>query len=431
MNSMLVGLHPTEDVMRSAARIASDGWEVGPRLNPCVCGKPWHLHVNGAPAGCPGYQHDPADALAQVACWADSRSAMDDVADHNRAVRKQRTAGRWQVSPSDVGSCRRQLWYRENPPPGYVPLRQNTRKADAGTAMHAGITEARAALYPWRKHKVLVPIPGLDRDGEADEYDPITATVEDWKTAGHRAWEQIGLHGPYERAWRQAFIYAYALECAGYEVRRVRIRYIHRETGDEETFTRPYDQQYALESLGELVNLVTMLDAGIEPEREGRGPGVDPMCDFCPARAHCWQMDAADAAARSPQTFVAFGAEPDPSDPDVLWAVEQAGQARQRRLAAEKAEMAAKALADVDAGVYGDWEVRRGTIRRPDYRGAYERLIAALEDREALPPDERPSLSRLLDRPVPVNVSSTLTITPVRKATKEQPVPIAVGKGVA
>lgn len=424
-----VGGYPDQSLLSRAAAVAAAGWPIGPRLNPCECGAPWHAHTDSAVgdadrSACSTYRHDPADALAQEACYADGRLAMDDVADHNRAVRAGRAAGRWQVSPSDVGSCPRQVWYRENPPADYKPLLEDTRKADVGTAIHAGVTEARAALYPWRRHKVRVPIPGLDRDGEGDEYDPLTATLEDWKTAGGPTWDRIGLHGPYERAWKQALIYAYALVCAGYEVRRVRIRYIHRENGREETFTRPYDEQAALDALGELVNLVTMLDAGVVPARAGRGPGVDPLCDRCPARDHCWSTAAAEAAGRTPQTYDRFGADPAADDPEVLWAVAQAGHARLERLAAEKDEDACKALADVDAGTYGDWQVKRGSTSRRQYREAYEQLVDALEEWRLLPPDERPPLSQLV-KPVPVTRSRKLEIVPVRKATKEQPVPIA------
>lgn len=424
------GLYLDPGIVKQAAAVAAAGWwPMGPWPAVCVCDAPRHLHAGpdftgAGPSGCPEYRPDLADHLAWRACEVDGRLAMDDVADHNTALRGERAAGRWQVSPSDVGGCRRAIWYRENPPAGYEPLPADTRKADAGTAMHAGLTEARSALYPWRLHKVRVPIPGLDRDGEGDEYDGVTATLEDWKTSGPATWDYIGRHGPRERAWKQTFIYAYALICAGYEVRRVRIRYIHRETGAEETFTRPYDEAFALEALGELVNLVTMLDAGLEPVRDGRGPDVDPMCDRCPARKHCWNMDAAQAAGRTPQTYTVHGANPDASDPAVVWSVAEAGQTRLARLDLEKDEKAYKALADVDAGTYGDWVVKRGSTGRRQDREAFEQLVDALHDWQETPEDERPPLLSLI-KPVRVKRSSTLTIEPVRKATKETPPPIA------
>jgi hypothetical protein len=347
---------------------------------------------------------------------------MADVADHNTAERAKRADGRWQVSPSDVGSCPRQVWYREAPPDGYVPLPEDTRKADAGTAFHAGITEARAALYPWREHKVRIVIPGLDRDGEGDEYDPITATLEDWKTAGKATWDHIGVHGPRERAWKQGFIYAYALRLAGRLVERVRLRYINRETGEEEVFTREYDEAYALAALGELVNLVTMLDAGLEPLRAGRGPDVDPLCDLCPARMHCWNIPAARAAGLTPQTYTVHGPNPTAEDPQVVWAVEEAGRARLERLDREKDEKAYKALADVPEGVYGTFEVTRGGGRKAQHKEAFEELLTRLEEWNATPEDERPPLLSIIPA-VRMKPFKKLEIVPVRKATTEKPVP--------
>ncbi|MEU3455568.1 hypothetical protein ABZ671_18505 [Micromonospora sp. NPDC006766] len=421
--------------MNRSAAIVAAGWPIGPWPSGCLCGAAAHLHAGElhagpGPDGCPAYRPDPAWDLAWAVLAADERLAMDDVATHNTAARGERAAGRWQVSPSDVGSCPRQVWYREAPPDGYEPLPDDTRQADAGTAMHAGITEARAALYPWREHKVRVHIPGLDRGGEADEYDPVTATVEDWKTAGKATWDHIGVYGPWEKAWKQSFIYAYALAVAGRPVRRVRIRYIHRETGVEETFTRPYDESYALGALGELVNLVTMMEAGLEPIRAGRGPDVDPLCDRCPARAHCWAISAAKVAGLTPQTYTVHGPNPTADDPQVVWAVEEAGRARLERLDREKDEKAYKALADVPEGTYGTFEVKRGSTRRSQHKEAFEQLVDRLEDWAATPEDERPPLLSIVPN-VRVKRFPTLEIVPVRKASTEKPVPVHAARAVA
>lgn len=427
------GLHPSPDpdLLARAAAIAAAGVLVGP--DDCLCGAARETHqgddfAGPGPAGCPAYRPDPARQLAWAAIRADGRHAMADVAEHNRGLRAERAAGRWQVSPSDAGACPRQVWYRENPPEGYTPLPEDSRKADAGTAFHAGITEARAALYPWRMHRVRLTVPGLDRDAEGDEYDPITATLEDWKTAGDATWAYIGVNGPRDAAWKQAFVYAYALVVAGHVVRRVRIRYIHRESGEEETFTRPYDEAYALAALGELINLVTMLDTGLEPPRGGRGPDVDPLCDRCPAREHCWNMPAARRAGRTPQTYTMHGANPQADDPEVLWSVAEAGRARLERLDREKDEKAYKALADVDPGIYGEWVVKRGSTGRPQHRQAFEHLVEALQNWVQMPDEDRPPLLSLIPA-VPVKRSRTLEIVPVRKASTEEPVPIAADAG--
>lgn len=418
-------------VVQQAAAIAATGWPVGPYPDPCgLCAAPRWAHTgddNTGPAkACTGYQPDPAWRLLADALDADERLAMDDVAEHGRRVRDERRADGWQVSPSDAGRCPRAVWYRECPPDGHVPLPEDTRKADAGTAIHTGLTAARRALYPWRIYDIKVTVPGLDRPGRGDEYDPITATLEDWKTAGDAAWRQIGLSGPYTSAWHQALVYALGLNRAGIPVRRIRLRYIHREKGWEETFTVAYDEQLALDALAGLVELSTQLDLGIVPDRAGTGPTNDSICQRCAHRIHCWDMDAAEQAGRTPETYARFGANPAADDPDVQWAVAQAGYARQERLAAQKDENACKALVDVDAGTYGDWVVKRGATRRPDYHAAFDELVERLHQYAA--GDEL-----LADRPVtalipvvPVNVSRKLEIEPVRKAAKQQPVPPVV-----
>lgn len=388
------------DLLAAAQRWASAARDIGPSPEPCLCGQPFWRHTgpawDGPAEDCPGYRLDPAWQLAQDALEAGSRDAMADVADHNRDSRAHRARAGWRISPSDAGRCPRAIWYRNRPPADYLPLPEDTRAADAGTAMHAGITAARSARYPWRRYALLVAIPGLDQDGEIDEYDPVTGIVEDWKTAGDYTWEYVQEHGPYQHAWEQALIYAFALAQAGHLVKTVQIRYINRKTGWElPPFTREYSARAAQQAVGRLIRVAQMLDTDLVPPREGQGPTSDPQCQRCPAREHCWQMEAAAEAGRTPESYVAFGPDPQASDPAVIWAVEQAGLLRERRLALEKKEDAAKALAGLPPGKYGQWEVVRTSTRRADWHKAYDRLLGRLDFWWEMSPPDRPPLTQL------------------------------------
>ncbi|MBM0205785.1 hypothetical protein JNW90_24280 [Micromonospora sp. STR1s_5] len=384
---------PTLDwVTVQASNIVAAGWPIGPRPLTCVCGAEYGRHLaqlagdGDGPGDCPGYVRDPADALAEQALDAADNSLVEDIARHQQSqhVSRRRLPG---PRASDVGACRRQVWYRETPPEGYEPRPMPPGRAAAiGTAIHKAGEEARRALYPWRMHEVEAPIPGLSSVPRIDEYDPVTGRVSDTKSCGNWMWDVYGDDGPPQSAWDQLDVNAYALDINGLPVKDVEIIGVKRENGDDESHVRPYDPERALLALDRLLELGTMLELGITPPRDGTGT-QDFRCRFCPALEHCWNVEAAAAARRSPESWTLLGPEPD--DASIEWAAGVMRQHADTYNAADKAKKAAATLLEgIKPGTYGELVVGVTEREMPDYKGTHERNMGYL----ALDPEHRPPI---------------------------------------
>lgn len=278
----------TPHVIGRAGRLAhdSDVGTIGPRLDPCVCGAPRHEHrgrtrQGGHANGCRRYRLDPAYPLAWAAHLADSRSLYRDALDYDnlqRAGRPPRAEGEWSLGPSDVTTCPRAIWYRNLPPDDLVTNPTDKHAAVIGGIIHDGYQRAQQELYPWRLFERYVEVPGLDREGRYDSFDPITGVLTDIKTAGDWVWDHLAADGPDEDVWEQPQLYGLALTRLGYTVRTVRLVYVERKSGYDEPYERPYDEQAALAALDRLVGYATALDNGEVLPRSRSGPSTDPIC---------------------------------------------------------------------------------------------------------------------------------------------------------
>ena len=410
---------------------------LGQWADPCVCGAPrWehaggnrsgrHAPTVGTPNGCKRWAENKIEALAWRAVEADGRKMLPDFKRHDRAQNPGQpvTPGQLRVRPSDGDTCKRQVWYRNFPPEDYRPLPTDERAATIGTALHKSLLDAWAALYPWRLIEHEVTIPGLDRNGRLDSFDPLTGVLDDVKTAGTWKWDLIGDEGPTEGTWNQAAIYALALSRAGHTVRTIRLRYIHREKGYEEKFERTYTDMMGRTALRDLTALASVLDAyrqavddgdtelaeDLIPEREGRSHNAFP-CSFCPARGHCWSIDRATALGRSPESFTILG--PAPADDAVAATLAEYDAARKAETAGKNAKAFAKSLLDgIDHGTYGEW-VYAVTTQNPKDSGAYIRL---LQENYDMPAEFRPALS---DLPQPTRREERIAVKRVRAAKRE------------
>ncbi len=368
------------------------------------CGVPQFAH-DDQEAG-HGHELSAAWLLAEQALGAADRQVMDDVVEHLNA--QYRPSGKSGPSPSDAGACRRQLWYRDHGHtlPDYTPNTEiDERRAALGSLVHRAAQEAGEARYPWRRYEMPIQIPGLERGGRIDCYDPVLGEVTDDQTAGRAKWQMFGDDGPTEAKWEQAAIYGYALAMQDMPVRTLRIIAINRDTGVEEHFHREFDPAFGLAALDKLLEVATVLEAGVMPPRDGFGP-KHWMCEWCPALAHCWNVDAATKAGRSPESYTLLG--PEPEDPSIVWAGRQALEAAAERLKWEKREKRAKALlqglkarrygADREDGgieITDSWNTSYG------YKEAYETLRALY----ALPEAQRPPVAELPDVPVSRSVT--------------------------
>ena len=343
--------------------------DVAPVLGPfpdlCICGAPrWeHAGANHSgkhvpPAGtsfngCKRWAADKIEELAWQAVNADGVKLLTTFRKHDRHLtpRNPMQPGQLSVRPSDTGACKRQVWYRNFPPEGYVPAPVDERKATIGTALHKSLLDAWAWAYPWRLIEHEVTLPGLDRKGRIDSYDPLTGVLDDVKTAGDWKWETLGADGPTEDTWDQGFIYGLALFRAGHDVRFIRLRYVHREAGKEEPFVRPFTEAAGRAALRNLTALASILDqyrqaeddgdhelaAALIPAREGTSHKSFP-CSFCPARLHCWNVTEAERAGRSPESWTVLGPDPETeaieatlADYDAARSAERDGQAGPRK----------------------------------------------------------------------------------------------------
>lgn len=300
----------------------------------CHCGAPRAAHAGrkhlghcrghgmdaqSCPDGCRRFWPARGERLRLRALAAFDEDLMVPIAEADKArprsrkTEEARAAGQFGVGPSDIGSCRKRIEYRENPPPDFEPIDVDHASAYEGTLLHDGITKARRARYPWRKFGVVVHVPGLDRPGEADEVDPILGLCVDYKTAGSYKWDMVGDYGPPESEWDQVFMYGLGLEDAGIPVEHVELHYYNRENfRNPERFRRPYSRARALAAVQRLHAILDDLDAGRELPRDESGPSTSSICrNWCEAVLHCWNVAEADLNRRSPESWLLVHDDPD------------------------------------------------------------------------------------------------------------------------
>jgi CRISPR/Cas system-associated exonuclease Cas4 (RecB family) len=166
-----------------------------------------------------------------------------------------------QIGPSEVGGCRRKVWYRLNDQPetndGELKL-----AAIMGTAIHAEIERALAD-NPDVLIETEVEYNGMK--AHIDCFVPSTGDVIDWKTSKVR---NLSYFPTNQQRW-QVQLYGYLLAKNGYAVNRVSLVAIARD-GDErdvKVHTEDYDESIALEALGWL--------AAVKEAKEAPAPEKD------------------------------------------------------------------------------------------------------------------------------------------------------------
>jgi CRISPR/Cas system-associated exonuclease Cas4 (RecB family) len=166
-----------------------------------------------------------------------------------------------QIGPSEVGGCRRKVWYRLNDQP---ETNDNELKLAAimGTAIHAEIEKALAD-NPDVLIETEVEYNGMK--AHIDCFVPGTGDVIDWKTSKVR---NLSYFPSTQQRW-QVQLYGYLLAKNGYAVNRVSLVAIARD-GDErdvKVHTEDYDESIALEALGWL--------AAVKESKEAPAPEKD------------------------------------------------------------------------------------------------------------------------------------------------------------
>lgn len=170
-----------------------------------------------------------------------------------------------EVGPSEIGGCRRKVWYRLNNQPE-TNEDQSKLAAIMGTAIHAAIEDAIGHLDPEHKeYLVETEVAYGDLKAHVDLFVPSTGAVIDWKTSKVKNLSYF----PTQQQRYQVQVYGYLLSKNGYEVKTVNLVAIARDgiEKDVKVHTEPYDEVIALEALQWLANVKAMTEAP-EPERD-------------------------------------------------------------------------------------------------------------------------------------------------------------------
>ena len=178
-----------------------------------------------------------------------------------------------EVGPSEIGGCRRKVWYRLN---GQPETNENQSKLAAimGTAIHAAIEEAICHLDPeGKEYLVETEVAYGDLKAHVDLFVPETGAVIDWKTSKVK---NLGYFPSNQQRW-QVQVYGYLLSKNGFDVKTVNLVAIARDGSEKDikVFTEPYDETMAEAALHWLANVKAMTEAPA-PEKEAS------FCkDFC------------------------------------------------------------------------------------------------------------------------------------------------------
>ena len=183
-----------------------------------------------------------------------------------------------EVGPSEIGGCRRKVWYGLNAQP-HTNENQSKLAAIMGTAIHAAIEEAIGAIDPEGKEYLVeteVTFGGMK--AHVDLFVPSTGAVIDWKTSKVK---NMSYFPSNQQRW-QVQIYGYLLSKNGYEVKTVNLVAIARDGNEKDVkvHTEPYDEVMALAALTWLENVKTSKEL----------PAPEKDASFC--KDYCQYYDA-------------------------------------------------------------------------------------------------------------------------------------------
>jgi CRISPR/Cas system-associated exonuclease Cas4 (RecB family) len=180
-----------------------------------------------------------------------------------------------QIGPSELGSCRRKVWYKLNDQP---ETNENELKLAAimGTAIHSAIEKAL------ENNKEVMLESVVEHNGmkaHVDCFIPSTGDVVDWKTVKAK---NLSYFPSLQQRW-QVHTYGYLIEQSGLgKVHNVHLVAIPRD-GDErdiKVHSEPYDPNVALEALNWLEAIKVSTDA----------PAPEKDANYC--KFYCKYYDA-------------------------------------------------------------------------------------------------------------------------------------------
>jgi hypothetical protein len=171
-----------------------------------------------------------------------------------------------QVGPSEIGGCRRKVWYRLNDQPE-TNFALKKLAAIMGTAIHSEIEKAIEAVDPnGEKYWVETEVEYDGIKAHIDLFIPETGSVVDWKTVKVK---NLSYFPSVQQRW-QVQVYGYLLEKSGKaKVKDVNLVAIARDgdEGDVRIHSEPYDEAVALVALQWLSNVKAMTEPP-SPEKD-------------------------------------------------------------------------------------------------------------------------------------------------------------------
>jgi len=178
-----------------------------------------------------------------------------------------------EVGPSEIGGCRRKVWYRLNAQP-HTNENQSKLAAIMGTAIHAAIEDAIGTLDPeGKEYLVETEVAYGDMKAHVDLFVPSTGAVIDWKTSKIK---NLSYFPSKQQRW-QVQVYGYLLSKNGYEVKTVNLVAIARDGNEKDVkvHSEAYDEAIALEAFAWLAS-VKASETLPEPEKD------ESFCkDYC------------------------------------------------------------------------------------------------------------------------------------------------------
>ena len=183
---------------------------------------------------------------------------------HNKDASRDRSK-QTQVGPSEIGSCRRKVWYRLNAQPE-TNENQSKLAAIMGTAIHAAIEDAIGHIDPeGKEYLVETAVSYGDMKAHVDLFVPSTGAVIDWKTSKVK---NLSYFPSKQQRW-QVQVYGYLLSKNGYDVKTVNLVAIARDGNEKDVkvHTEPYDEAIALEAF-DWLNAVKASTTLPEPEKD-------------------------------------------------------------------------------------------------------------------------------------------------------------------
>jgi hypothetical protein len=204
--------------------------------------------------------------------------------------------------PSSLSQCLRQAMY-EATATEKTDLRavRSDRIVWLGNVVHDRVQEALRDLPGWQE-EIPVEIPYLMLKGAADgmwapnyvldEEDPYWELVE-FKTEGifkrKRREKNEGVSPAHEK---QVRLYMMALNMMGWDVPSARVVYLVRDDLDIQEYVLDRDADLEARYTDELENMKMLKAAGMLPPRLGPSSPMLWVCDYCPWKTRCWDLDS-------------------------------------------------------------------------------------------------------------------------------------------